>query len=115
MKPETKKILLIGAAGVAGILVLWYLLRQQSAAAANQAVTSAGVQPLQVPAGSNITYNYPPLVTSPATVGTGAAPACTNLCEECDDSASYAAVSTHSIPPQVLASQLANLDSVNAK
>jgi len=112
MKPETKKILLIGGAGLAGIAVIWYLLKSQ-AAAANQAVTSAGTQPLTVPTPGAITFNYPPLEATGAQTGpppTG--PSCTALCETCDNQTSYAGTAVWRVSEGAVASQYANLQSV---
>jgi len=111
MNPETKKILLIGGAGLAGIVVIWYLLRSQGTAA-NQAVTSAGTQPLTVPTPGDITFNYPPLETTGATTAPPPAPACTSLCETCDNTASYAGTSIWRVSPGTVTSQYENLQSI---
>jgi len=109
LKPETKKILLIGGAGLAGIAVIWYLLQEQSATAANQAISPAGTQPLTVPTPGDITFNYPPLSTPPTPLPPAA---CTTLCETCDDSFSYAGTAQWRISPATVSSQYANLQSI---
>ena len=107
MSPETKKTLLIGGAGLAGVAVIWYLLKSSSA---NVGVSSAGVQPLQVPTPGDITFNYPPLEnTGPVPVPT---PTCTELCEHCDDSTSYGGAAVWKVAPNALAAQYANLQSI---
>jgi hypothetical protein len=112
MTPEQKKIALIAVAGVAGIAVIWYLLKR-STVAGNQAISSAGVQPLTVPPPADITFNYPPLQTTGAVPG-AAATTCTKLCETCDDNTSFAGTVLYRIPPSVLTNQMENLRSVGA-
>lgn len=108
MSPETKKTLLIAGAGLAGIAVIWYLLK--GGGLAGQAVSSAGVQPLSVPTPGDITFNYPPLVDTGVTPAP--APSCTQLCEECDDMTSYGSTAIWKVAPGALASQYENLQSV---
>jgi hypothetical protein len=110
MTPETKKTLLIAGAGVAGIAIIWYLMKTSGG---NAAVSSAGLQPLQVPTPGAITFNYPPL-ENPTPVGPAATPStgCTEICTTCDDNTSYAGTAAYRIPANVLAAQSENLGSI---
>lgn len=77
MTAEQKKIVLIGGAGLLGVVILYLVLRKKGAG-------TTALAPLSVPAAGNISYSFP-TPTAPA--------GCTTVCPSCDDVASsgYAA------------------------
>lgn len=105
MTDEQKKIALVAVVGGAAVLVLYYLYESESAASAAaqaQPAASTAATPLQLPAGSQITYNFPGLAQPVAAT----APSCTTICDTCDDNTAYAGVASYrTIPEPVLQAQ----------
>jgi hypothetical protein len=115
MTAEQKKIALIAVAGGGGLILLLYLLRSGTGAGATTgAGTVAAPAPLQIPPGSDITYNYPGFPQPMAVTAAPAVPTCAKLCDECDDNSAYAGVASYKVPSSTIAAQTTNFRTVAA-
>jgi hypothetical protein len=117
MTDEQKKIALVAVAGGGGLILLLYLLRSKGGAgtaAAAGAGTVTAPASSQLPPGSNIVYNFPGLAPPMAVTAAPAPPACTKVCDECDDNSAYAGVTSYKVPSGTVAAQLGNFRTVAA-
>jgi hypothetical protein len=106
MTSEQKKIALVAVAGGGGLILLLYLLRSGTGAGTN-ALGIGTAAPLQIPPGSDITYNFPGFPSPTAvTAEVPAIPSCVKLCDQCDDSTAFAGVASYQIPQSALNQQL---------
>jgi len=106
MTAEQKKIALVAVAGGGGLLLLWYLLRSRAAGfpqAIPAGAAAAGYGPLDIPPGSDITYNFPGMAPPTATVTPpSGVPSCVKLCDNCDDNSAFAGVASYQISPAAM-------------